>query len=108
MQRAKGSLIRVRAVVSAVNIGLLDRLRKQLLQLQRNFENAIALDTVRNEYLLHSQIHEWFIEAETIDNVDSLNERVYSTLFLTPSADPWLGLFPTGTYTGLENGGISQ
>lgn len=81
----------------------------QLRQLQQNFERAIALDTVRNEYLLHRQLHQWFIEdTEGVANTDRLNERVYSELFLTPSTDPWLGLLPVGTYTGIENGGVSQ
>ena len=81
----------------------------QLRQLQQNFERAIALDTVRNEYLLHQQLHQWFVEdTESTANTDRLNERVYSELFLTPSSDPWLGLLPAGTYTGIENGGVSQ
>ncbi|MBD2039505.1 hypothetical protein [Microcoleus sp. FACHB-672] len=71
-----------------------------------NFEQAIALDTVRNEYLFHTQIHEWFVRGESTDDVATLNERVYAELFLTPSSDPWLGLFPAGTYTGIENDGI--
>ncbi len=64
------------------------------------FENSLALDTVRNEYLLHRRIHEWFALQE-VDGLGRLNDRVYAELFLTPASDPWLGLMPAGTYTAL-------
>ena len=72
-----------------------------------NFERLIAVDSIRNEYLLHTQIHEWFLEGTNTANLDSLNERVYAQLFLTPSADPWLGLLSRDAYTAIENDGIS-
>jgi hypothetical protein len=71
-----------------------------------NFERNMALDTVRNEYLLHTQLHEWFIAGADTNNVDTLNEKVYAQLFLTPSSDPWLGLLPIDAYTGIDNEGI--
>ncbi len=68
------------------------------------FQSAMAVDTVRNEYDLHRRLHEWFVSG--IDrNLDTLNERVYAELFLTPRSDPWLGLVAPETYTGLANGG---
>lgn len=77
-----------------------------MLRLVRQFTNSIALDTVRNEYLLHRQIHEKFAAGDAVTtDVDTLNEWVYATLFLTPSSDPWLGLAPGDVYTALENGG---
>ena len=73
-----------------------------------NFERSIALDTVRNEYLFRFQLHQWFLEEpQTTANIDSLNERVYAELFQTPSSDPWLGLLPSNTYTGIENDGLT-
>lgn len=75
-----------------------------LVRLVRGLQNSIALDTVRNEYLLHRRIHEWFAAGDVRD-VPAFNERVYAELFLTPSDDPWLGLLPAG-YTGLENNGV--
>ncbi len=72
----------------------------------QNFEAAMALDTVRNEYLLHSQIHQWMLQEFPIGNVDVLNERVYAQLFLTPSSDPWLGLAPVDAYTAIDNDGV--
>jgi hypothetical protein len=76
-----------------------------VLKMVRNLESSIALDTVRNEYQLRRQVHQWYIEARPTD-VELLNERVYAELFLTPSSDPWIGLVPDDTYTGLENGGV--
>jgi hypothetical protein len=67
-----------------------------------NFERAIAQDTVRNEYLMHAQIHQWFANWSTTDSLSRLNERVYTSLFLTPSSDPWLGLATSDVYTGIE------
>ncbi|BAY22874.1 hypothetical protein NIES2100_26380 [Calothrix sp. NIES-2100] len=71
-----------------------------------NFETAMALDTVRNEYTLHSQIHQWFMQENATNNVKTLNEKVYSELFLTPSSDPWLGLMSTDSYSAIDNDGI--
>ena len=65
-----------------------------------------ALDSVRNEYLLHREIHNWYVNGEVSDDFDTLNERVYSDLFLTPSSDPWLGLAPRDVYTALDEGGF--
>ncbi len=81
-----------------------------MVRLVRNFQNTIAIDTVRNEYTLHRQIHEWFAKGSVpLDlNVNELNERVYAQLFLTPSSDPWLGLMPGDVYTALENNGVAK
>jgi hypothetical protein len=78
-----------------------------ILRLVRTFESSIALDTVRNEYLLHRTIHEW-LAAGDVPPVDQLNARVYADLFLTPDGDPWLGLAPTDAYTALDRGGVAM
>ena len=77
-----------------------------LLRMVRQLRSSIALDTVRNEYQLHRQIHEWFAGGEAPADVTALNERVYAELFLTPSSDPWLGLVTPDVYTGLEGAGV--
>lgn len=77
-----------------------------LLRLVANYQQLLALDTVRNEYLLHREIHNWFVRGEVNRGLDMLNERVYTDLFLTPSSDPWLGLAPDGVYSALDNGGL--
>ncbi|MGA9773905.1 MAG: hypothetical protein WBV94_33045 [Blastocatellia bacterium] len=74
----------------------------------KNFERVIAEDTVRNEYRMHRQIHEWFVASVLTGDVDALNEKVYEELFLTPSSDRWLGLFPEESYTGIENDGVRK
>lgn len=81
------------------------RVEDPIVRMVRQFESSIALDAVRNEYLLHRQIHEWMAEGIERPEVEQLNERVYAQLFLTPSSDPWLGLAPADTYTALEKGG---
>ena len=72
----------------------------------RNLRNSIAEDTVRNEYQLHSQIHEWFMNGTLPASLALLNSRVYAQLFLTPESDPWLGLVPANTITALDNNGL--
>jgi hypothetical protein len=66
-----------------------------------NFERSVAEDSVRNEYLLHGQVHEWFVNRQAPASLDELNERVYAQLFLMPKSDPFLGLVPVDTYTAL-------
>ncbi|MEM9414568.1 MAG: hypothetical protein AAGA29_03700 [Planctomycetota bacterium] len=77
-----------------------------LLAMIQNFEGAIALDTARNEHLLHRQIHQWFVDGEAPSDPDALTSRVYAELFLTPDEDPWLGLVPPDTYSALDAGGL--
>ncbi len=79
-----------------------------LTAMLRNLQRSIAEDTVRNEYLLHSQIHEWFLNGTAPQDIDRLNSMVYAKLFLTPDSDPWLGLAPANTFTGLDNNGLVQ
>lgn len=83
------------------------RVEDPLLRVVLNFQQSMALDTVKNEYVLHRQIHEWFASGVTL-SVDDLNERVYAELFLTPSSDPWLGLAPGDVYTALDRGGLTE
>jgi hypothetical protein len=79
----------------------------QLAGLIGNFQSLIALDSVRNEYVLHTKIHAWLIADSSRDNVNALNEKVYAQLFLTPPSDPWLGLLSPEVYTALEGGGVT-
>src|SRR5262245_9309094 len=77
-----------------------------LLRVMRNLARSIAEDTVRNEYLLHARIHEWLANSSAPAEADQFNAKVYAELFLTPDADPWLGLVPGDTFTALENNGL--
>jgi hypothetical protein len=74
----------------------------------QSFESAMALDTVRNEYELHSQLYQWFAKDSGTLTVNALNDKVYAELFLTPSSDPWLGLLPSDSYSAIDNDGISK
>jgi hypothetical protein len=77
----------------------------------RNFEFAMAEDTVRNEFLFHTQIHQWLEDPvagwKLAHDVDALNAKVYAELFLTPDHDAWLGLVPENIYTALEKDGCA-
>jgi hypothetical protein len=78
-----------------------------IVRLVSTLQTNIALDTVRNEYLLHRRIHERLANEPTAaHNTDALNEWVYAELFLTPTSDPWLGLAPATAYTALPNNGL--
>lgn len=65
------------------------------------FERLVGLDTVRNEYLLHSVVHRWLADEPGVDP-RSFVRRLYAQLFLTPDDDPWLGLVSADTYLALE------
>jgi hypothetical protein len=85
------------------------RVEDPILRVVRAFEDAMTLDTVRNEYLLHRRIHEQFADQAAVTaNVDALNEWVYAELLLTPSSDPWLGLAPRDVYTALDGDGRTE
>lgn len=78
----------------------------RLRRIVRNFELRMALDTVRNQYLMRPALLRWLAEGAGQLDADKLNQRVYTELFLTPDSDPWLGLLTPDTYTGLENDGV--
>ncbi len=110
------------AELDARSLGLIRRQTQKALSTDGSGKNAdktfaalvqqlrenIALDTVRNEYLLHTKIYSWFLTGEDGGDVSRLNKKVYAELFLTPASDPWLGLFSPEVYTALQGGGISR
>lgn len=70
-----------------------------------NFRRDLRCDTARNGWRFHATIHQWLAEEPGID-FTSLNSRIYAELFLTPAHDPWLGLDPHATVSGLVDGGL--
>jgi hypothetical protein len=80
----------------------------QFASLIHNFQLLLALDSVRNEYVLHTKLHAWLIVDPNYANVNALNDKVYAELFLTPRSDPWLGLLSPNVYTALEGGGVTR
>ncbi|HKP82291.1 MAG TPA: hypothetical protein VJT69_09740 [Pyrinomonadaceae bacterium] len=93
---------RSKSLIKRQNPALTDQ---ELSSLVQKFQELIALDTVRNEYLLHSKLYILLVEPIRND-MQKLNEQVYAELFQTPRSDPWLGLFSTDLYTALDNGGV--
>jgi hypothetical protein len=79
---------------------------KTFASLVQRLQQNIALDTVRNEYLLHTKLYGWLLADKDRSDVNKLNKKVYAELFLTPATDPWLGLFSPEVYTALDGGGI--
>lgn len=72
----------------------------------KKFQESIALDTVRNEYLLHTKLYPWLLRDPSRTDLEKFNKKVYAELFLTPRSDPWLGLLTKDVYLGIDNGGI--
>jgi hypothetical protein len=78
----------------------------RFLRAVANLELTMALDTVRNQYLMRPVLLRWFTDGAGLAGVEEFNRRVYAELFLTPDSDPWLGLAAPDSYTGLLNDGV--
>ncbi|HEU4766478.1 MAG TPA: hypothetical protein VFS77_03865 [Pyrinomonadaceae bacterium] len=81
---------------------------EELTAMVQKFEELVALDTVRNEYMLHPKLLLLMTDDSLRQNLDSFNDHVYATLFLTPKTDPWLGLVSPDVYTAIDKAGISK
>ena len=79
---------------------------KVLPSLLQKLQESIALDTVRNEYRMHTKLYSWLMTDRSRTDVKAFNEKVYAELFATPRSDPWLGLVQPEAYTGLDNPGL--
>lgn len=86
---AKESLA-LMATKQSLTDDLLDELRR-----------TVAMDSAFNELELHRRIHLWFIRGQVRD-FESVDQRVYKELFLTPHDDPWMGLKPDAVFTALK------
>ena len=99
------------ATLDSRSLGLIRRQNpalshREFAALVKNFQELIALDTVRNEYLLHSKLYLWLSRDPSRTDLEKFNEKVYAELFLTPRTDPWLGLLSKDVYMGIDNGGV--
>jgi hypothetical protein len=99
------------ATLDSRSLGLIRRQNSALSEVEfaalvKNFQELIALDTVRNEYLLHPKLYPWLLRDPSRTDLEKFNEKVYAELFLTPRTDPWLGLFSKDVYMGIDNGGV--
>jgi len=100
------------AQLDSRSIGLIQRETQKVLgkndlkSLLEKLQLNVAMDSVRNDYLLRSKVYAWLIEDRGRSDLESFNEKIYAELFLTPASDPWLGLFTADTYMALEDGGV--
>jgi hypothetical protein len=77
-----------------------------LTSLLNKLQQSVAMDTARNEYLMHSRLYAKLAADRGRASVAELNEKVYAELFMTPRSDPWLGLLMSDTYTAIDGGGV--
>ena len=99
------------AILDSSSVGLIKRQNpalsdREFAAMLQKFQELIALDTVRNEYLLHTKLYPWLLRDPSRTDLEKFNEKVYAELFLTPRSDPWLGLVSRDSYVGIDNGGI--
>ena len=99
------------AVLDNASISLIKRQNPALSEQEfaamlEKFQELIALDTVRNEYLLHTKLYPWLLRDPRRMDLEKFNQKVYAELFLTPGSDPWLGLYSTDAYVGIDNAGV--
>ena len=81
--------------------------QQQFDALIAKLEDLIALDTVRNDFLMRPTLLVW-LNKDLDKDVDALNKKVYDELFLTPNEDKWLGLYAPDIYTALDGNGITN
>jgi hypothetical protein len=91
------------ALIKRQNQSLSDN---DLSRLLHKFQESVALDTVRNEYMMRARLYGWMVQAASRADLEKFNEQVYANLFLTPGSDPWLGLLSTDVYAAIDNGGV--
>ncbi len=77
------------------------------MALIQNLIPLIGLDSVKNEYRLHRQIHQW-LANDPMTASDVLVTRIYDELFLSPLNDPWYGLSKPDVYSAVENDGCQN
>lgn len=96
------------ALLDAQSLALVDRLRAGNPQLmprdQRlsRLAQSILADTAQNEVRIRPMIRAQIARRPFA----ALNEYVYTVVFRTPAADPWLGLLDNADFTGLPADGV--
>ena len=80
-----------------------------MLREMRNLSNNVALDTVRNNYMLRTKILGFLTDPnERSTSLSAVNNWVYDNIFLTPGQDPWLGLAPPDVFSAIDKNGQGQ
>lgn len=77
-----------------------------MLRALRNLQTTVALDTVRDNYLLRTKILAYLQSAPAQSlSLTQINNWIYANVFLTPKDDPWLGLAPEDVLSGIDQNG---
>src|SRR5215468_4203592 len=79
-----------------------------MLREMRNLSNNVALDTVRNNYMLRTKILNFLNSNGRSLSLAAVNNWVYDNIFLTPGQDPWLGLAPPDVFSAIDKNGEGQ
>jgi hypothetical protein len=75
-------------------------------ELAARLSRSAAADTLLNETTTHRRVHEWLADPSSgVTDWATLNERVYTEIFLTPASDPWLGLHGNDVWDAIETAG---
>jgi hypothetical protein len=69
-------------------------------------EQTIVADTALNQLQVRPQISREIVRRGGRVDFATLNAWIYDDVFRTPSQDPWLGLLPRDTFTGLPGDGV--
>lgn len=80
-------------------------IERPMLKVISNLGDNVALDTVRDNYMLRSKILEFLNSTGRSLSLAQLNNWVYDKIFLTPRQDPWLGLAPADVFSGIDANG---
>jgi hypothetical protein len=78
-----------------------------MLRAFSNLSESIALDTVKNNYMLRTRILFFLAGPARSLTLAQINDWVYAKVFLTPRQDPWLGLAPQDVFSGIDGNGES-
>ena len=78
---------------------------EQLKKHVARFEGRLTQEEFRNEFMFHGALHQRMSKPVKLDFA-SLNEFVYTRLFMTPKKDSWLGLGSTGALTAMADDGL--
>lgn len=75
----------------------------------RNLSDSVALDTVRNNYMLRTKILAILSSPNGRSmSLQQVNDWVYAQIFLTPGQDPWLGMAPPDVFSAIDGNGENQ
>jgi hypothetical protein len=69
---------------------------------------SVAGDTAISYYDLLPRTSAWFADNSAGDDLQALNRRIYTEVFLTPHDDPWMGIDPGLAYLALPDNGLVE